>query len=899
MTSRTILQSLSFLRSPLAGILVLAGVGAGWYAPAASAKDVPLTAIELYDGPSGAAYVQLTDVLINGKAEMRDCSPYQSAAVDKSTYGRMGKVLLAVGGVLERNAEGVMHYSTGSGQPICVVPSNAKFEHSGAFSLSGLADQAVLRGNPIGSGNPLFAPPIKKGVKLLFVAAPNTELAEYLRAQRASDMDGWQAYLSKYPAAQHTTEAKHALASQFVAVGETAIQAYDKSMAAVLPIYSDLKTAKAKADKAHSLAPELASVTQLDKEISTRLSAIVDLGRSELDAYRAALADHSPGYAHLQNARKFSDIVAGIDSFYPPGQALTGDVLQDSNTFESAMQSADSAVTAKQFDQAYSFILPYRAFAEEEARVAAVVDAAYGYHLEQGNKQEQSEDWKGAIKEFQKAASIKDTSEAQDSLKNAQKQLVISQDKAAAQKALAASTDFQAQHNMIRAYEVLASLPASQQTLVADEMKTLEPAYVQAAAIEAKNLHQVHSPIRGLADEEGIEKAYTDLQNAYQLSENDTYKDKLDLDGNELSAYLLDQAKHYLSKPGGSGTELGWKYLEEARQYKASNLDAVRDAIVQASPAHAMRSKLSIRVQFRDQTSQRDSQGVAGQLENAIITGLESSGVPVKVVRAGETTAVEPDFELEGDVLDHHLSVVPSIEPQESEYRSGEEQIPSDAWNKINRDSEAAEEELKTAQARLEGAEASKKGSMIKQANRDVDAAVKKVQHLHELLDSTPKTVTRDIIRPYTYHKKVINITGVIQLQFRIENSLSEQRTSLVPISREEHKKDILLEDVKSEDTKGIKTTGTLTDPAEFMTALENSARDELIAAVRKKVEALPEAIYQKASGREKEDDLDGAGEAYLRFLNLTKEDNSVERVHAKQFLMSNFNMLPESNDAP
>ena len=138
--------------------------------------------------------------------------------------------------------------------------------------------------------------------------------------------------------------------------------------------------------------------------------------------------------------------------------------------------------------------------------------------------------------------------------------------------------------------------------------------------------------------------------------------------------------------------------------------------------------------------------------------------------------------------------------------------------------------------------------------------------------------MTRDIIRPYTYHKKIINITGVIQLQFRIGDSLSEQRTNLVPITREEHKKDILLEDVKSEDTMGIKSTGTLTDPAGFMTALENSARDELIVAVRKKVEALPETIYQKASSREKEDDLDGAGESYMRFLKLTKENSSVER---------------------
>jgi protein tyrosine phosphatase len=83
------------------------------------------------------------------------------------------------------------------------------------------------------------------------------------------------------------------------------------------------------------------------------------------------------------------------------------------------------------------------------------------------------------------------------------------------------------------------------------------------------------------------------------------------------------------------------------------------------------------------------------------------------------------------------------------------------------------------------------------------------------------------------------------------------------------------------------------------MTALENSARDELIVAVRKKVEALPETIYQKASSREKEDDLDGAGESYMRFLKLTKENSSVERVHAKQFLMTNFNMQPKADDTP
>src|ERR1019366_1822287 len=100
MTARSIVQKKSGLGSPLTGILVLAGVCLGWYAPAASAKHAPLMAIELYDGPSGAAYVQLTDAQINGKTEMRDCPPFAAGSVDKSAYGKMGKVLLVVGGVL-------------------------------------------------------------------------------------------------------------------------------------------------------------------------------------------------------------------------------------------------------------------------------------------------------------------------------------------------------------------------------------------------------------------------------------------------------------------------------------------------------------------------------------------------------------------------------------------------------------------------------------------------------------------------------------------------------------------------------------------------------------------------------------------------------------------------------
>ena len=111
------------------------------------ASQPNLTAIELYDGPNGAAYVQLGDVLINGKATLRDCTPFQAAGFDKSNYGKMQKVTLSPGSVLERDGDGVLRYSASAGPTVCLLPDNLKFEHGGSYTLSSLADQAKFDGN--------------------------------------------------------------------------------------------------------------------------------------------------------------------------------------------------------------------------------------------------------------------------------------------------------------------------------------------------------------------------------------------------------------------------------------------------------------------------------------------------------------------------------------------------------------------------------------------------------------------------------------------------------------------------------------------------------------------------------------------------------------------------------
>ena len=880
----------------VAGIPIWVAIGLAGVSPAAMAKDIPLMAIEVYDGPSGAAYVQLSDVLINGKIEMKDCTPFQNAGVDKSAYGKMGKVVMGPGGVLERGADGVMHYTASGGKPACVVPVNIKFEHSAAYSLSELADQAVLQGTSMGSPADTAAgvPQIKKTVKLVFVSAPNPESGEFMRAERATDIPGWQAYLSKYPGTSHSADAKLRLAALFVSAGEAALQTYEKSAGSASPRYSDLKTAKTDLDQAHALAPEVASVKALADELHKSFSGITDKGRAELDGYHAALTGHTAGYVHLLNAKKFSDIVAGVDPYFAPEQALSGDVQKEINDVEAAVQSANGAVDGKQFDQAYAFIVPYRAFADEEPRIGVIVDATYQYHMEQGGAKGGTQNWPGAIKEYQLAITTKDTPSADDALKNAQAQLVTVTDNNAVARALESSKDYQQQKKMIPAYEVLSALTDHQQEMAADEMKALQSAYVTAAVAEAKSLHHNHMPIGGPRDMEQIEKAYKYLANAYKLSEDDSYKDTMGLYGDDLSIYLLNQAKIYLAKPAGSGTELGFAFLETARSYRASNFAEVRDAISSAQEAHKLRSKISIRVHFLDQTAQGEKGGFATQLENGIIAGLEDSGV-VKVIRGDDKPIVEPDFQLDGDVLTHHFSAPQNSESLQSTYLVGEEQIDNDAWKAVNRTLEKAQDDLKTAQFALQGAEARGNKKAIKDGNEAVEAAQKTISDLSTKLDAIPPKVSHDIVKPYNYTKVTTDLNGAIRLQFKISNSFNLDTIKTDPIERSAHRQDVLVRDALGSDQGGVKNSGVPSDTEEFSNDLEGTVKNELIAKVKEKVGDLPKMMYDLAKHKESEDDLDGAGELYFRFLEITPDNKSPERAHATEFLKESFNLRPQT----
>jgi hypothetical protein len=776
----------------------------------------------------------------------------------------------------------------------CVVPSNLKFDKDENLTPAQLADKAALQGKVLSSSPEGTAevPAFKPGVKIVFVSAPDTELGEYLRAERAHSVAQWQDYLGRYPKAAHTDFGKQALAAILLKEGGEGLASYHASASTNSPAYPELKTAFLRADQVSTLLPGNDGAAKLHENVRAELVQVVGKGNAELQAYKQALAGRTAGYVHLANARQLDDHALEVDSHFDQGLALQGKVAEESKRVDAALRSAESMMSSQRYDEAVSAVADFRSFADEEPRIAAVIDNAYKFHFDRGKAAASAQKWHDAVEEYKKAADLKATPEAANALQQAHAQFVSSSNQAAADAAVQQSTSLQQQKYFIEAYEVLAKLPEAQRALVKDQMQALEPEYVKSASDEAKKLKDAHVPIQGRTDEIGVQKAYNYLQAASTLRPDDQdLKLRLELLAQTLSDYYVVQAKQFLDKPLGSGVGLAWLYLDEAQQYQ-SNRGDVRDERTKYTAIHNVRSTLSIKVVFRDQTSRRDSAGFADQLQDAIATGLETTDLPVRIIRASDATPVDPNFTLIGDVVEHRPVSKPTIESLDSEYRASEREVQNEDWNKANRDYEDANLDLQKQQKILEGAQAHGKKKDIATATDAVDAAQKKVEEAHRKLDTIPKTILSDVVKPYSYTRRTIDLSAVVELGFRVVDSNGNAIASNPSVKRSNQKQFVITENVNPTDTKGVKQSGSPPDEAQFLGDVEIAARIALIDDVKEKVKALPGKILAQARKRVMDNDTDGTAEAYILYLNSTPDAPTPEREEAKKYLRDNFNMV-------
>ena len=545
-SSRYFVVKVSFCRTSVAVVLL------GLLSGPVFAKTPELSAIEVYPTADSQGYVQIAGFTLNAKNEVHLCNGAQT--ISKNNYGKLAKITLAAGMSLERAKNGVLLLSRG-GAPECVVPGNLKLERAEGETPSELAEKAVLQGQIVSKSvsTTQSIPPLAPGVKIVLVTTLNNELAEFLLAQRSSTIAAWQSYLAKYPSALHAGEAKAALAVLDVQEGQTELAAYQASLNGPQPNYEKLRAAKSALDAAIASAPSNPGTEALAKGIRLETRDLNSKGLGEITLYQEALAKQVSGYSHLVAAETISQLTSNLEPGSAETVSLSQACTQERTVLDHRFVDFANKLSARRPDEAYEAIKPLRAFANEYPRVQDALQALYSYHVELGKKDAAKSDPQGEVAEFKKAAEVESTPEILDLLQNAEQQSQESTDKAAVTTASTMSAAAEEDKDYVKAYEVLDNLTPSQRKMVADRLNSLKDRYIQAASLMATDLQRTHSPIKGLSDEIGVQRAYDLVGRCYALTNDPSLQDRLTVLGQILSAYYLAQAKHYLDRPDGTG----------------------------------------------------------------------------------------------------------------------------------------------------------------------------------------------------------------------------------------------------------------------------------------------------------------------------------------------------------
>jgi archaellum component FlaC len=448
---------------------------------------------------------------------------------------------------------------------------------------------------------------------------------------------------------------------------------------------------------------------------------------------------------------------------------------------------------------------------------------------------------------------------------------------------------------------MLNGLPQGQRQFVTEQLSALAKDYATDLATRANQLTRLHLPIKGKADEDAVRQAYDYLQKAskFEMADSDAVTVKLELVSDKIAEYYLVQGQKAIDKPRGTGVALGYLLLLEGQRFKPDN-EALRNAITKYAPEYDTRGKASIFVQFRDQTSRRDSLGFADQLSDTVASRLESSGTRGVKVLARNRDLTDPttatgaqlaNFLLSGDIVQHRVDKKMDAQRLVSHYRAGTREVKSAEWLEAKRQADDAQREYERIAEANKAIFARNKKKEIDAAQKMFDDQSKKVAAARSKLDSMQETELQDIIQPYNYTKRVYGYNAVVEVAYKTSEMFADSAMQADSVKVEHPKNSSVLENVKAEDSDGVVEEGAAPDELQMFAEAETKIQTDLMGKLNKWLGDLPGKVLADARDRAKSGDKEAAAAKYVIYLNSTPDQETKERNEAINFLRDEFNI--------
>ena len=146
------------------------------------------------------------------------------------------------------------------------------------------------------------------------------------------------------------------------------------------------------------------------------------------------------------------------------------------------------------------------------------------------------------------------------------------------------------------------------------------------------------------------------------------------------------------------------------------------------------------------------------------------------------------------------------------------------------------------------------------------------------------------IEQPYTYTEQVNHLKATVELGFVIQDTSEAVLIPTVPILETQEKPFAVLENVKPDDTTGVRAEGEVPSETKFMETVENTARDRLLTQAKEKVGSLPPLDPPDRGPQGRRSRQRRSRRIVHALPRLDREPRYPERRRAQKFLLDNYN---------
>lgn len=625
----------------------------------------------------------------------------------------------------------------------------------------------------------------------------------------------------------------------------------------------------------------------------------LERARQALMRFQEALDQKKSGFDQLASSRRWINELHTVNIELPGAANVVNAVARLESDIDRRLQEARSLAEGADFDSAEEMLAPLAHFRSEFPRLATELEVIRGlrarHYVEQArglltNKQfDSAED---ALDTAEQVLPLAEISIMREEIKQERVNYARNQE---IQQALTAARQAEARGDYAGAFDILwpLALRYPEERALQNAFASVRGIFSQSLLAEVPKLEELHTPLRGPADEKVLLKAYSQLNRLRQFEPTPSIAVMRDRLSFHLADYYLQRSQDVAERGGDHLAALSLAYLQQARHFSPDRSVPAEYSLQRNRLEDQLRTDLTLTV--RDSTPEANAANIVIELSIWLGNAIQRAGFPhVHIIDRHRIPG--PRVTLESIVELTYAGVRESTQTEMlmSEYSAGPRLVPNPEWRKAKEEYDRAVDHYEEVVARIDRNRRQKKYSekqqqADQQALANADRARRKAE---KSLDEVPDYIEQEDVRPYEFVRRTITRTGEIRLGYRWVNAQTGEREVQELLSAKEPVQGVEISGVYPSDKNGhTNQSADLLNSVELRGRLVRKVQDELARRAIDYLKSFIERELDHASQEADRGNHEFAAEHYLRFLFNSLPDDP-RRPTAVDYLERQFQLV-------